>query len=284
MAQRYIVDIFSGIVSLQNGAECRMASARPDVISGIPIDGDTRAILKSSAQAHIDDVQSALRDPSLSSLIKEFELAQSKSSVSMALVREMKRAISHVIPDELSQKLIKIDTEGRDIHAGFRDGKIEWKEAADWLEDVFTVRRLSGQIIANQSGIEGVNAPLDALYDIYCPGFTADDIQKIFDNLVPALSKIAKEATNLQTDPPKIEGHFPLDLQEKFVREIGVDLGFDFTRGDLYLTEKAAVEGGTPDNVILAVKNPSEDNFWNLMKSSVHEYWHGLYLQGLPED
>src|SRR5690606_36705120 len=53
-------------------------------------------------------------------------------------------------------------------------------------------------------------------------------------------------------------------------------------RGGLYETGHNPVEGGTPDDTRLVIKNVDTTNFLDSLKSALHEGGHGIYIQGLP--
>jgi carboxypeptidase Taq len=207
-----------------------------------------------------------------------------KDEERVAMLREMrlKHTISTATTDEIDREAFFIETNGRRIHADAKRTD-DWDSTIEWLEKVVENRRAAGQAIADRMQL---NSPYDGLLAVSSPGFNSDYIMQYFSQLMPALNEIYTAATNKQssqTDPATLSGPFKAEEQMTLNRAVIGSMGFDFSRGDIYATPYEAVETGTPDNTGALIKYPVEDNFLISLKSAIHEAWHCIYTQNLPE-
>ena len=124
--------------------------------------------------------------------------------------------------------------------------------------------------------------PWDALADLYEPGATAGEIEKVF---IPLRQRLQKLLVDLQRGPKKPsnrfnETKFEIADQEKFVRFIAEKIGFDFSRGRLDRSTHPFC-GGSHCNDVRMTTRFTETCVNDALGSTMHEAGHGMYEQGL---
>ena len=202
-----------------------------------------------------------------------------------ANLNQMRRIYIHNrhVPAELEEERAKLSYNGRRVHRECM-AKGDWKTAQDFLKDVMdTNKRLAS---ARARG-GNTNSLYQALMNEYIPDADIPKIDEWFGGLEKDLrimlpkiiDKQAKEPT-----PVPLSGKYPADSQMWLNRCLLKLIGFDFNRGGLYETGHNPVEGGTPEDTRLVIKNVDTKNFMDSMKSVLHEGGHGIYIQGLPRD
>jgi len=117
------------------------------------------------------------------------------------------------------------------------------------------------------------------------PGITMLEVEDWFDTINKKLTKILPKIMEKQAKEDAflpIRSFYPAKAQMWLNHALLGAIGFDFQRGGLYETGHNPVEGGTPDDTRLVIKNVDINDFMDSMKSVLHEGGHGIYIQGLP--
>ena len=205
-----------------------------------------------------------------------------------ANLREMEVMYRHhcrVEPD-LIERRARLAYEGRRVH---RDVLREnnWEEGRAFLEQMIDLQRRIAESKCLSDNEHESESAYQSLLREYIPGARITEVEKMFATLEDKLKPMVKEIVEVQKTqdtPIPLNGPFPPKLQMWLNRSLLELIGFDFQRGGLYETGHNPVEGGTPDDTRLVIKNVSADDFMNSMKSALHEGGHGLYIQGLPRD
>lgn len=228
-------------------------------------------------------IQDKLRSPQLEHLLDSaagFKLGDLTAS-QMQNLRAMRayHTMETILPMDMAIDAQRIETEGRPLHSqAFKDNN--WEALKPHLEQVVAFKREQGRIMAEKLGLQ---TPYDGLLQLYCPGWTSDQLETLFDDIVPELQELHEAAiARAPASVPPLEGHFPRDKQLAFFKDVLSDLGFDFQRGDLYFTAHNAVEGGMPYDAKITISAPGEDgaSFLKALKSALHEGFHGIDYQG----
>jgi carboxypeptidase Taq len=200
-----------------------------------------------------------------------------------ANLREMETLFnSHkAISEELVAKKARLSYEGRRRHReALKNG--DWPLARGFLNDIVDLHR---QIAESKCKVSGQNSLYQALMEEHLPGIKVSDVEDWFQVIQKKVNKILPETIELQKERPVIQDitdFYPAKAQMWLNRAMLEAIGFDFLRGGLYETGHNPVEGGTPDDTRLVIKNVDTTNFMDSLKSALHEGGHGLYIQGLP--
>lgn len=200
-----------------------------------------------------------------------------------ANLREMQvmfKNFRHISPD-LTERKARLSYEGRRVH---RDclAAGDWPRAREFLSSTIDLQK---QIAEAKCRASGQNSLYQALMDEYMPGIAVSDIDDWFaalDKKLPDLLTKVMARQEKQGPCLPIKDFYPAKAQMWLNRALLEAIGFDFRRGGLYETGHNPVEGGTPDDTRLVIKNVDTTNFLDSMKSALHEGGHGLYIQGLP--
>ena len=125
--------------------------------------------------------------------------------------------------------------------------------------------------------------PYTALLTATLPGFTADEIERLFDDLkrrlVPLVGRITAHADRVDPAPSSLRVDDDRQWQASLAAMRAV--GYDFGRGRLDRTiHPFETSFGTGD--VRITTRVDEDQWEFALFSSLHEMGHGLYEQGLP--
>lgn len=146
------------------------------------------------------------------------------------------------------------------------------------LKEIIQLKREEAAILAKPG------APIyDALLDQYEEGLTSIHAKAMFDGIKQPFIQLI-QATQSSKRPPdgsSLQGRFPQDQQIQLCHWIAEQIGFDFHRGRLDITEHPfCTTLGPSDHRILT--RYFEDNFTSGFFGTLHEAGHGMYEQGLP--
>lgn len=126
--------------------------------------------------------------------------------------------------------------------------------------------------------------PYDALLDLYEPGITVADLDRVFkelrDGLVALLHRITESGVDI--DNRILKGHFPIEAQKAYNRALAERLGYDFSRGAI--AESAhpfTIDFGRDDVRITTAYH--EEDLMSAVYSTIHEGGHAIYEQNVSE-
>jgi len=232
---------------------------------------EIQAALSKAIQTFIDDTD-------FETLI-ENAIAENLSDTQIRMVEEIEIDIQKrtAITADMRTQAASIESQGRPLHAKLK-GANDWDAAKDWLKDVVAVKRRIGAQYAKEFGLA---TPYDGLLAQYSPGFNAAEIDALFADLLPAIRNIKPDPQKQNTAPfshPPISQNAQLEIYRGVLKAIG----FDLSRGDIYMTDLHPVEGGLPDDTRLIISHGDEENILKSYHTAIHEAGHGLYFQGLP--
>ncbi|KIL34771.1 peptidase M32 [Cohnella kolymensis] len=163
-----------------------------------------------------------------------------------------------------------------------------WEEAKENNDFPGFVGYLERIIDFNRKFIElwGVKAtPYDTLLDLYEPGITTAELDRLFGELrtrlVPLAESIAK--SNDQPDTSFLTGTFDKEAQKKFSRFILHEMGYDFDAGRLDESVHPFATGLSPGDVRITTRYLAND-LTSALFGTIHEGGHALYEQNImPE-
>ena len=121
----------------------------------------------------------------------------------------------------------------------------------------------------------------DYMIDKHDPGMTAAVIERLFGELKRELVPLVREiaASRVKPRADALRG-FSTDGQQKFLREVTEQLGFDYTRGRIDVSLHPFCSG-TGSDVRMTTRFKEHEPLDSLF-SAIHETGHGMYEQGLP--
>jgi carboxypeptidase Taq len=161
-------------------------------------------------------------------LIDEAEKISNLDLIDTALLREAKRKRDKAIkiPTELVQKIARTASLGHQAWEKARY-KSDFEIFKPYLEKIIRLKKDYAQKIDMGPTL------YDSLIDIYEPGAKAEQISKIFKNLLPHLKKILKKVENSSDKPDQsiLKKYYNPEKQWEFSMEILKKFNFDFTKG-----------------------------------------------------
>ena len=126
--------------------------------------------------------------------------------------------------------------------------------------------------------------PYEVLLDLFEPGMTVENYNKIFNPLKEATVALIDKCKNAhrQPDSSLVQRKVPIDIQEKISNDIMPRINYDLERGRLD-TAAHPFTTGAYDDVRITTRY-AEDNFTSSLFAVLHEGGHGCYEQNLPND
>lgn len=182
------------------------------------------------------------------------------------------------IPERLVGALAKTCVEAQQAWVTAR-AKSSWGTLEPWLRQVFDLKReLAG---CQTPGSD----PYDALLDDYEPGghwpTIAAQFSRLRSEIVPLVQACA--GSTRRPDDAVVHRNYPVADQQRFVREVATQIGFDFQRGRLDTTAHPFCSGVGPNDCRITTR--WDDGLLSTALYGVlHEAGHGLYEQGLPTE
>jgi carboxypeptidase Taq len=126
--------------------------------------------------------------------------------------------------------------------------------------------------------------PYDALLDDYEPGGRWQAIAPRFATLRSGIVSLVQRCADAAMRPDDrllTAGVFPVDDQQRFVRDVAARIGFDFDRGRLDTTNHPFCSTLGPDDCRITTRW-DESSLPTALFGVLHEAGHGMYEQGLP--
>lgn len=125
--------------------------------------------------------------------------------------------------------------------------------------------------------------PYDVLLNLNEPGMTTEVLDKVFSELLEGIQKLRKDLEKGTVPRHDFLGRkVPKTQQERFVREVISQLGYDFSRGRLDDTIHPFMTGINPDDARLTTRW-NEDDFTVAVFGTIHEAGHGMYEQHIDK-
>ncbi|UTV29114.1 carboxypeptidase M32 [Photobacterium atrarenae] len=194
-------------------------------------------------------------------------------------LKEMKRSwqINNLLPTDLVEEK---SLAGSKCEHAWRSQRAanSWHEFSLNLKKVVELARREAQIRAEATGL----SRYDALLDLYEPGMTTAELDKLFSEVKSWLPSLIhqvreKQGTEKVSTPA---GPFPIEQQKSLSVDVMSKLGFDFHHGRLDVSVHPFC-GGVPTDVRITTRY-DENDFTSALMGVVHETGHARYEQGLP--
>ncbi len=209
-------------------------------------------------------------DPDFKKTLETANKNKNLNSDEKSILRNLNRGASiyHKIPKELLVLESELTTKS---FAAWNKARREndFKSFAPYLEQLLELSRK----IAKHLGYEK-NA-YDALLDLYEPGLTTEFCKSLFNNLVPELSKIAK---NIKTTK-KIKFKYPIERQKQDVKELISKFGYDFEAGRMDIAPHPFET--TLGRFDVRITNRYQETSLEGLTGAMHEAGHAMYEQGV---
>jgi carboxypeptidase Taq len=207
--------------------------------------------------------------------LAERDLTGDQQAVVREVRREYDRATS--VPTDLVEEISRTTSEA---HPKWKQAKEEddFSIFAPTLEKLIDLKR---QYAEHVDPDEDPYAVLFAEYEPYLDIETAERVlDELKAELVPLIDDVADSEADIATDA--FSGEYPEASQEEFVREVLDELGYDWDRGRLD-TAPHPFSSGTQFDARVTTRFNEEDPMGALL-STVHEFGHATYTQGLPDE
>jgi carboxypeptidase Taq len=163
-----------------------------------------------------------------------------------------------------------------------------WEEAKEKNDFPGFVPYLEKIIAFNRKFIElwGAKAtPYDTLLDMYEPGLTTEELDRLFGELRARLVPLAERIANSPNKPDTsfLAGTFDKDAQNKFSKHILNEMGYDFEAGRLDESAHPFATGLNKNDVRITTNYLPDDLTFALF-GTIHEGGHALYEQNIREE
>ncbi len=119
-----------------------------------------------------------------------------------------------------------------------------------------------------------------ALVNDYAPDMPVSEIDAVFTDLAAFLPEFIGKVLAHQKKPLPIKGPFPVEIQQKFGRELAEALGFSFTWGRLDVSAHPFSTGIGGD--VRITTRYDENEFMQAMQGITHEVGHGFFDRHTP--
>lgn len=120
----------------------------------------------------------------------------------------------------------------------------------------------------------------DVLLDEYEPGMDTATVASLFKTMKHDLQDLLADITRSgQPDDSFLYESYPVELQDKFGKEILRDMGFDFSRGSMGLAAHPFTSTIGCDDIRITTRY-TEPSVSSPLFSTIHEGGHALYEQG----
>lgn len=199
-------------------------------------------------------------------------------------LRAMRRQYVHeaALPADLAGALKQAENEGERLHTDLKEHGGEWEKILPFFRHQLDLQKQMGEIKKKELGTA---TAYDALLDMYSPGWTTEDYDRLFDDLEPFLKKLLPQVMDKQSkESPALPftGPFDAAAEEKLCRELAAHMGFDENRGVIYFIPDHPSAGGTRNDVRVTGR-PDPNSFLRPLYDLMHELGHGLYDQNVPQ-
>jgi len=207
--------------------------------------------------------------------LKDVELADEQTAVVREIRRQHDRATR--VPTDLVQEISQKTSEA---HPTWKEAKSEddFETFAPALEELVELKREYAEHIAPDQD------PYETLFEEYEPYLGLDTAERVLERLKeelpPLIDDIRESDADLALD--SFEGTYDTDDQMTFVRAVLDELGYDWDRGRLDEAPHPFSSGTQYDARVTT--RFDEDDPLGALYSTVHEFGHATYTQGLPDE
>jgi len=192
-----------------------------------------------------------------------------------AVYREINRSHERAseIPRDLQQDISEKSSETVKIWQKAKE-EDDFETVRPHLEELLELKRQYAK------EIDDTREPYAVLFEGFEPYLPFEDVVQVMDKLGSELPELLENVEKGQENI--FEGDYPEENQEEALKKIVKDLGFDFDRGRLDVSEHPFTSGNQFDARITTRFN--EEDISEVLMAGIHEFGHALYELGLPQD
>lgn len=156
----------------------------------------------------------------------------------------------------------------------------DWQGFLPNLREVVSLAREEAAVRAEYAGLSSY----DALLDLYEPGMTCVQLDKLFNQVETWLPEMIRAVEEKQSSRTYLtpQGPFPVEQQKQLGLQAMTLLGFDFDHGRLDVSTHPFC-GGVPTDVRITTRYDEAD-FMTALLGVIHETGHARYEQNLPRE
>ncbi|TJY44594.1 carboxypeptidase M32 [Cohnella pontilimi] len=215
------------------------------------------------------------------------ELLEKLSSPGEALSRIDRRLVEEVkkdydrnrkLPPELYREYVVLTTQAEAVWEEAKENN-DFPAFAPYLEKIIDYNRRFIELW----GVKGT--PYDTLLDLYEPGMSAAELDRLFgelrSRLVPLAEAIAQSGN--KPDTSFLEGTFDKEAQKAFSKFILNEMGYDFEAGRLDESVHPFMTGLNLGDARITTRYLSNDLTFALF-GTIHEGGHALYEQNIDPE
>ena len=221
----------------------------------------------------IHDLRTGPRMGQLTSELSDITLPTDEDR---ALVRWLRRDFGRAarLPKELVERSARLVGTAQPAWARARKAG-DFAAFAPFLEQLVAVAREKAELLGYS------DHPYDALLDEYEPGTTSAEVKAVFDGLEGGVAELVRRiAARPQVESAFLSRHYPREVQERVVRQISADIGFDAQAGRLDISTHPFCTTLGPRDVRITTRY--DEHFLNMaLYGVIHETGHALYEQGV---
>ena len=250
-----------------------------------------------SLQKRLNDISSITKriyaettTPTVTKLLDQVE-EQAKNSPDnwgewdLANLEEMRRIHSHLsaLPPELYIASVQIANEGRKMHSAALK-RNNWNEAQPYIEKVVDLYRKIADL--KQEKFKTAT-PYRSLLLGYASDISDRQMDGLYEEILDPLQDLYQKALDKQKNQAPIlplDGEFSKADQMWLNKTVLEMMGFDFTRGGLYVSNLTPMTGGNPEDVRILVRCGQSADFLDSLEDTLYQGARGLYYQNLPDD
>ena len=196
----------------------------------------------------------------------------------VSMVRSARRSFDKQarIPGDLVARMARTTARAHSVWVKARADS-DFRSFAPVLDEIVELNREQAECLGFQDN------PYDALIDLYEPGTTTAEVERIFGELKkPIIGLIRKiKETPRKKRPGFLDQDFDPEKQERFGMRVLFDLGYDMNRGRQDRSAHPFTTSFGPWDVRITTRF-SEKDLFSALFSTIHECGHALYEQGLP--
>jgi carboxypeptidase Taq len=193
-----------------------------------------------------------------------------------ALVRWLRRDFDRAarLPKELVERHARLVGNAQPAWAQARKAG-DFSAFAPYLEQLVGLAREKAELLGY------AEHPYDALLEDYEPGTTSAEVRAVFDGLESGVADLVRRiAARPQVDSAFLSRRYPRDVQQRVVRQVAADIGFDGDAGRLDVSTHPFCTTLGPRDVRITTRY--DENFLSMaLYGVIHETGHALYEQGV---
>ena len=212
--------------------------------------------------------------------ISSSEDASDPYSVTGCTIAQVKKDFDRQVklPARLVEELARACSQGHQIWVEARRDN-DFAKFAPALKTIIKLK----QEQADAVGFD--DCRYDALLDEFEPGAKTSEVAQILEGLRCELVPLVDSIKGSTQKPPVeiLHRRYPIEAQEKFVREASAQIGFDYHNGRLDVTHHPFCTEMGPNDCRITTRYDA-NFFSSAFFGTLHEAGHGIYEQGLPAD